>query len=316
MLQQTTVATVGPYYQKFLKRWATIEALAEADLEEVLQQWAGLGYYRRARGLHQCAKIICADYAGKFPEDYAALIKLPGFGAYTAAAVMAIGFNQRANVVDGNVERVVARWFNLATPLPKAKSELCKLAETLLPEARYGDYAQALMDLGATVCTPRSPKCELCPINTDCKGRIAQTADSLPRREKAKPKPLRRGIAFFVSNHRGEIFLRYRPENGLLAKMLEVPSTHWLEGKMPVLAKALGEAPLTGDWRLLDGLVSHTFTHFKLELRVAVAKVKRTSKTLGNCNNGYWIAPNKLDQQALPSLMHKVIRHALAEEES
>ena len=301
MLQQTTVAAVGPYFSKFLARWPTLRDLAKASRDEVMQMWAGLGYYRRARFLHECAQTLGRAYDGKFPTTEEALRKLPGCGPYTAAAIAAIAFDQRANVVDGNVERVMARLFAVKTPMPAGKPTLKKHAATLLPAKRHGDYAQALMDLGATVCTPRSPKCDLCPLAADCKARELGIAESLPRRGAVKAKPVRRAIAFVLTDAKGRIFLRQRPEKGLLASMMEIPSSVWNEGPMPTLVVAQKEAPVPARWTLLRGLVRHSFTHFDLELAVAVATSSRKVK-------GRYVDPADLRAEALPSVMRKIIR--------
>jgi len=306
MLQQTTVGAVGPYYAAFLNRWPTLQDLAQAKLDEVLQMWAGLGYYRRARGLHACAKVLVERFNGVFPREDKDLRSLPGLGPYTAAALRAIAFDLRANVVDGNVERVMARLYTVETPLPKAKKELTTLAESLLPSARYGDYAQALMDLGATVCTPQSPKCDLCPWKAICQARAAGDPASWPRRTKPKAKPLRRGVAFVAFKPSGAVFLRTRPETGLLAGMTEVPSTDWTEGPMPIWPSTVKKAPFAGKWALLPEHVHHTFTHFDLELAVAV--LLASART----GQGRWVKPEDLGSQALPSVMRKILRRAYA----
>lgn len=305
MLQQTTVAAVGPYFEKFLKRWPNIHALAKAELDDVMRLWAGLGYYRRARGLHACAQVIVRDYGGVFPQDEKELLKLPGLGPYTAAAIRAIAFDQCANVVDGNVERVVARLFRLEEPMPKGKKLLRERAASLLPQARFGDYAQALMDLGATVCTPRSPKCSLCPWVKDCAAQASGTMEAYPRREAPKARPLRRGIAFVAVDPKGRVLIRKRESEGLLAGMMEVPSTPWREGRRPSLSAAAAHAPVEGAWKLLKGSIFHTFTHFELELGIAVAQVQPKGKI-----RGHWVAPQEWAQEALPSVMRKVLGFA------
>ena len=307
MLQQTTVGAVAPYFQKFVKLWPKIADLAAASLDDVMRQWAGLGYYRRARSLHECAEKITTEYNGLFPESESKLLSLPGFGPYTAAAVMAIAFGQRANVVDGNVERVMARLFAVKTPLPKAKTELRALAAKLLPKSRYGDYAQALMDLGATICTPRRPKCDLCPWRRTCQAHAHGIEAQLPRRVKAKAKPVRRAIAFVLLDAHGRILLQKRPKDGLLGGMMEVPSSAWKESPMPTLAQAKKSAPAVATWSLLPGAVRHVFSHFELEVVVAVARLGKTS----NPEKGLWVNSNKLDEEALPSVMRKIIRHGL-----
>src|SRR5579885_2301985 len=227
MLQQTTVPAVMGYFARFLERRPDVEALAEAPLDEVLHAWQGLGYYARARNLHACARAVVARHGGAFPRDEAALRALPGIGDYTAAAIAAIAFDRRAAPVDGNVERVTARLFAIETPLPEAKPELRRLAASLVPERRAGDYAQAAMDLGATLCTPRKPRCVLCPWREECRARALGVAENLPRRRAAAARPVRRGVAFWAVREDGAVLLRRRPEAGLLGGMMEVPSTPW-----------------------------------------------------------------------------------------
>jgi A/G-specific adenine glycosylase len=305
MLQQTTVATVGPYFESFLARWPSVGALAAAGLDEVLHAWQGLGYYARARNLHRCAGHVAGELGGIFPDNEAALRQLPGVGAYTAAAIAAIAFGQRAVVVDGNVERVMARVFAVREALPGAKGRLYDLADYLTPGSRAGDYAQAAMDLGATVCTPRGPKCLLCPWKQDCAGR--DEAESLPRRARKPDRPTRRGVVFWITRPDGAVLLRRRPEKGLLGGMIEVPSTDWAEGIMPALAKARKESPLPAlDWRELPGAVTHAFTHFHLELRVIAGRVGRKAGP-----KALWRHPDEFAGQALPTVMKKVARHAL-----
>ena len=231
----------------------------------MLAAWAGLGYYARARNLHACARAVAERHGGKFPEDEAALRKLPGIGDYTAAAIAAIAFGKRATPVDGNIERVVARLFAVATPLPAAKAEIRALAETLTPEDRAGDFAQAMMDLGATICTPRRPACGLCPVRPDCRGYADGLAEALPYREAKGERPVRRGATFVAIRPDGAVLLRERPLHGLLGGMLETPSSPWAEAE-PAGKSARGYAPVAADWRKLPGLVEHTFTHFHLEL--------------------------------------------------
>jgi A/G-specific adenine glycosylase len=305
MLQQTTVATVGPYFQKFMKRWPTLNDLASAKLDAVLRMWAGLGYYRRARLLHACARKLREEFGGGFPQDEKTLGTLPGVGPYTAAAIAAIAFGQPANAIDGNVERVMSRIFSISDPLPKSKAKLRAAAATLIPEKRCGDYAQALMDLGATVCTPRSPECGLCPWQKTCRAFAQGLQESFPRRAKAKVKPLRRTVAFVLINSRGEVLLRRRPPRGLLAGMMEVPSSPWREGAaMPSLSDARAYAPSAEKWKRCPVLVRHIFTHFTLEVTVATATTEKRVR-------GHWVDPHKLDDEALPSLMKKIVRSAL-----
>jgi|GEM_PF-275235 len=233
MLQQTTVVAVVPYYRMFLARWPTVTALAAAPLEEVLAAWAGLGYYARARNLHRCARLIVDDRGGRFPDTEAALRELPGIGAYTAAAVAAIAFEQPAAAVDGNVERVMARLFAVTDPLPGAKPRLAALARTLVPERRCGDFVQAMIELGATVCTPTRPACLGCPWHPRCAGVRLGLAAGLPRRSERRQRPHRQGVVFWLTDPAGRVLVRRRPPRGLLGGMLEFPGTEWIEGAAP-----------------------------------------------------------------------------------
>src|SRR5690242_14567761 len=235
MLQQTTVATVGDYFHRFVKRWPTVEALAGAPIDEVLSAWAGLGYYARARNLHACARAVTEQHGGVFPSDEEALLALPGIGPYTAAAIRAIAFDEPASAVDGNVERVITRLFAIETPLHDAKAEINLRAATLVPQRRAGDYAQAMMDLGATVCTPRSPRCVICPLMAGCISRKRGIAEELPRRAPKAERPTRRGLAFVLTRKDGAVLLRKRPTKGLLGGMDEVPSSDWREGTLSIV---------------------------------------------------------------------------------
>ena len=318
MLQQTTVATVGPYFTGFLQRWPTVEALAAAPQEEVMKAWAGLGYYARARNMHACARTISSEYGGKFPEETEGLERLPGIGPYTAAAIAAIAFGRRATVVDGNVERVVARLFDIETPLPKAKPEIRECADTLTPQKRAGDFAQAMMDLGATLCTPRAPACNRCPINDLCDARARGTAALRPGRAPKKPKPKRTGACFWLTRN-GHVWLRRRPEKGLLGGMMEAPGTDWVPPlchgtvtklSQKDLAALYPWAPVAADWRLIPGFVIHSFTHFDLELVVLAAA---TRKKLVPGGDGRWVPLAELHAEALPTVMRKVAMHAMPE---
>ena len=305
MLQQTTVATVGPYFERFLERWPDIGALAASPLDDVLHAWQGLGYYARARNLHRCAVVVTRELGGRFPDDEEGLRELPGIGRYTAAAIAAIAFDKRATVVDGNVERVMARLFRVLMPLPNSKGALYDLADSLTPSERSGDYAQAVMDLGATICTPRNPKCLLCPWSDACAGR--DIATELPRRAPKKVRPLRRGVAFWLRRDDGAVMLRRRPEEGLLGGMIEVPSTEWREG--PPIDRSVAEkmAPFPcRDWKMLPGFVAHGFTHFRLELAVLSG-----SATGDPPPSSYWCPLDRLNEQALPTAMKKVVFHAV-----
>ncbi len=308
MLQQTTVATVGPYFRAFVERWPTVGDLAAADLDAVLHAWAGLGYYARARNLHKCARAVAGAHGGAFPDTEEGLRALPGIGPYTAAAIAAIAFDRPATVVDGNVERVMARLFAVEDSLPAAKSQLRALAQRLTPNARSGDYAQAVMDLGATVCTPRAPKCLMCPWQPSCQAQALSIAETLPRRAPKPERPLREGLAFWTMRSDGAVLLRRRPERGLLGGMMEVPSSDW--GASDWAARQspdLAQAPVAADWRELPGLVNHGFTHFRLELTVVAARVRKNARA-----DGVWIMPDAFGDHALPTLTKKVVRHALA----
>ena len=307
MLQQTTVAAVDGYFRRFVARWPTLAALAEAELDQVLHAWQGLGYYARARNLHKCARVLIADHGGRFPESEEGLRGLPGIGAYTAAAIAAIAFDRRATAVDGNVERVVARLFAVEEPLPGAKPALYRLAAGLTPDRRPGDYAQAVMDLGATVCTPKSPGCGRCPLAWDCTALAAGIAADLPRRASKPVRPTRYGTAFWTVRPDGAVLLRRRAESGLLGGMMEIPSTDWTEEPSPD-AEALAQAPSEADWRALSGRVRHTFTHFHLELEVMAAGVGERWREA----RGVWVPVERLGEHALPSVMKKVVRQALS----
>ncbi len=304
MLQQTTVVTVGPYFEKFLSLWPTVEALAAATQDQVLHAWAGLGYYSRARNLHKCAQTLVADFDGVFPKDEETLLLLPGIGPYTAAAIASIAFDVKATVMDGNVERVVARYYAINTPLPDAKKELKLLAGALTPHKRPGDYAQAMMDLGATICTPRNANCPQCPFSKNCMALAQGVVDVLPKRVPKKQKPTRRGTAFWLLRKDGAVWIRKRPEKGLLASMMEIPSTHWHEEA--ILGE--GDIPTRANWRRTPGIVKHTFTHFHLELAVVHASVSTTPQI-----EGIWVQPKDLGDYALPTIMKKIIAHALAQ---
>ena len=306
MLQQTTVKAVAPYYARFLERFPTVAQLAAAPLDEVLSLWAGLGYYARARNLHACAKAVAALHGGAFPDSEEGLLALPGIGAYTAAAIAAIAFDRRASPVDGNIERVIARLFAVEEELPGAKPRIRALAEQLTPTRRAGDFAQAMMDLGATICTPKKPACVLCPWRTPCAARARGDQEAFPRKAEKKTGVLRRGAAFVVL--RGDhILLRTRPEKGLLGGMTEVPGTAWSHDFDP--SCALRDAPFPRQtWRRLPGHVDHVFTHFPLQLIVHTANVSTSTRAPDGMR---WVSLDALATQALPNVMRKAIAHAL-----
>jgi A/G-specific adenine glycosylase len=301
MLQQTTVAAVIPYFHKFLNRWPQIQDLAAAAPDEVMAAWAGLGYYARARNLHACAKAVAALPGARFPETEEGLRDLPGIGPYTAAAIAAIAFGRHAAVVDGNIERVIARLRRIGTPVPKAKTQIAAIVSGLTPQARPGDFAQAMMDLGATVCTPRKPDCALCPWRGDCAVADLAEAEAFPVKAAKAARPLRRGTAFVLVTADRRVLLRRRPERGLLGGMYEPPGTPWGEcfgGEQ--------DAPLPARYRKMAGLVRHAFTHFELELEVYLAEDVDMSPV-----EGVWAPLDHLDDVALPNVMRKVLRHAL-----
>ncbi|MGB6538995.1 MAG: A/G-specific adenine glycosylase [Xanthobacteraceae bacterium] len=312
MLQQTTVKAVVPYYARFLARWPDVRALAAAPLDDVLKAWAGLGYYARARNLHACARALVQRHGGEFPQSETDLRALPGIGAYTAAAIAAIAFDAPASPVDGNIERVISRLYAVVTPLPAAKTEIAALALALTPARRCGDFAQALMDLGATICTPKRPACALCPCNEGCAAHRRGDAEIFPRRTPKRDGALRRGAAFLVRRSDGFLLVRTRPAKGLLGGMTEVPTTQWqpdfdeskaLEGA-PRFAAAKSRRSIV--WRRIPGRVRHTFTHFPLELTVYTAELPRTA---GAPPGTRWAALDGIAEEALPSLMRKVVAH-------
>ncbi|MEM8702060.1 MAG: A/G-specific adenine glycosylase [Pseudomonadota bacterium] len=308
MLQQTTVAAVKDYFDKFTRTWPRVEDLAAADEEDVMKAWAGLGYYSRARNLKKCAETIAQEHAGRFPETEDALLALPGVGPYTAAAIATIAFDRHAAVVDGNVERVLSRLRQIETPLPAAKTEIREEMARLTPEERPGDFAQAVMDLGATICTPKRPACGLCPWMPDCRVQNSGFAETLPRKAPKKEKPTRFGAAFVaVDGSNGSVLLRRRPPKGLLGGMTEVPGTEWSETFDG--SNALTFAPFKDEWQVCAGEVKHTFTHFHLRLQVFRAN---TSKDAVKAVDGAWWSPaNQLEDEALPTVMRKVLAVAL-----
>jgi A/G-specific adenine glycosylase len=329
MLQQTGVKTVGPYFEKFLTRWPDVGALGRASLDDVLRMWAGLGYYSRARNLHACAAAVLRDHGGVFPDTEEGLRTLPGIGPYTAAAIAAIAFGRRTMPVDGNIERVVSRLFAVEEPLPQAKPLIQQLAATLLGPARAGDEksragdeksragdeksragdsAQALMDLGSSICTPKKPACALCPLNDGCVARARGDQEIFPRKALKKAGALRRGAAFVVT--RGDALLvRTRPEKGLLGGMTEVPGSDWLAAQDD--KAALAQAPELKDlsrWHRKTGVVTHVFTHFPLELVVYTAKVSARARAPAGMR---WVPIATLKDEALPNVMRKAIAHGL-----
>jgi A/G-specific adenine glycosylase len=317
MLQQTGVKTVGPYFEKFLARWPDVAALGRASQDDVLRMWAGLGYYSRARNLHACAVAVLRDHGGVFPDTEEGLRQLPGIGPYTAAAIGAIAFDIRTMPVDGNIERVVSRLYAVEEPLPQAKPRIQELASTLLgpsragdEKSRAGDSAQALMDLGSSICTPKKPACALCPLNEDCVARARGDQETFPRKAPKKTGELRRGAAFIVT--RGdELLVRTRVEKGLLGGMTEVPGSEWLAGQGD--KAALQQAPaLKGvvRWHRKVGVVTHVFTHFPLELVVYTADVPARTRAPEGMR---WVPVATLAGEAFPNVMRKAIAHGLGD---
>jgi A/G-specific adenine glycosylase len=293
MLQQTTVVAVRDYFRRFVARWPTVEALAGADDAEVMGEWAGLGYYARARNLLACARAVARDHGGRFPDTRDGLLTLPGIGPYTASAIAAIAFDRPAVVVDGNVERVMARMFCVEVPLPGAKAELTRRAGSLTPDQRPGDYAQAVMDLGATVCTPRNPACGICPWWQDCEARAAGVQATLPRKTAKAEKPVRQGKVWIARREDGAFLLETRPARGLLGGMLGWPGSDW-DG-------AGGGAPLAAEWRETGAEVRHTFTHFHLRLAVEVTEADLAATPL----RGTFMPVAAFRPSDLPTLMRK-----------
>ncbi|MEO3417223.1 A/G-specific adenine glycosylase [Roseovarius sp. CAU 1744] len=295
MLQQTTVATVKSYFERFTRRWPTVAALAAADDGEVMGEWAGLGYYARARNLLKCARVVTHDHGGRFPDNRDALLTLPGVGPYTASAISAIAFDRAETVVDGNVERVMARLFDIHTPLPAAKPELTQAASQLTPSVRPGDYAQAVMDLGATICTPRAPACGICPWRVPCRARAAGNQADLPRKSPKTAKPTRHGIAYVAQRSDGAWLLERRPPKGLLGGMLGWPGSDWSDAPAPA-------PPLDAYWHSLTEEARHTFTHFHLRLQIEVARVEAPTMP----SRGAFLPAERFNPSELPTVMRKV----------
>jgi A/G-specific adenine glycosylase len=299
MLQQTTVVTVRDYFQRFVTRWPTVRDLAAAKDADVMGEWAGLGYYARARNLLKCARAVVEHHNGVFPADHTALLALPGIGPYTAAAVSSIAFDLPQTVLDGNVERVMARLYNVHTPLPAAKPELMARAAALTPATRPGDYAQAVMDLGATICSPKSPACGLCPWRDPCAARKAGTAPELPKKVPKKPKPIRHGTVYLAQRTDGAWLLETRPEKGLLGGMLGWPGSDWVDTQDD---RPSGIPPVLAEWRDLSADVRHTFTHFHLMLSVKLAQVPLSSAPV--------VGSFRLKEDFRPSDLPTVMRKA------
>lgn len=301
MCQQTTTTAASAYWHKFLKAWPRVEDLAAAPRDDILTAWAGLGYYARARNLHKCAGVVCTDYGDVFPDNESELLKLPGIGPYSAAAIASICYNEATNVVDGNVERVISRVFCVETVMPKAKSEIRNLAAGLADPKHPGDYAQALMDLGAHICKPKNPKCGECPWQSECAAHKSGNMTDYPKRKAKTARPVRYGAVFYIENE-GHIWLRQRPDKGLLGGMMELPGTGWTGDKLDVDVW-LEQAPTKSNWQQAEGEVKHVFTHFTLYLTVFTTQASADKFEIS-------ADLTKLDDHALPSLMRKAIRLA------
>ena len=311
MLQQTTVATVRKRFEVFIRRWPTVQALAAAPRNDVLAAWAGLGYYARARNLHKCAQAVVNELDGEFPRTPEELKKLPGIGDYTAGAIAAIAFGYPAVAMDTNAERVIARLFAVVEPLPDCKDTLRAHAEALLPRKAPGDFAQALMDLGAEICTARNPACALCPLLEDCAARARGLAEELPRKRKKPPKPRREGRAFWMPRTDGRVLLRRRPDEGMLGGMVEIPSSDW-DGAPPPFR---GQAPFNLDFEPLSAHVRHTFTHFHLSLklfRLADPLPTQRARLLPLPPGWFWHPVDRLEEAGLPTVMMKAARAFLS----
>ncbi len=318
MLQQTTVQAVIPYFVKFVDKWPSVNALAAARDEDLMQAWAGLGYYARARNLLKCARAVVSDHAGQFPDHMEGLKSLPGIGDYTAAAISSIAFNQVATVIDGNVDRVVSRWFAIETPLPDSKPEIRNLAATLFdwPEAeRPGDFAQAMMDLGATICTPKSPKCGICPVSESCQARLKGIAAELPRRKPKAAQPRRAGYIYWIIRKNGDVLFETRPDKGLLGGMVGLPTSDWVDWtvgskKFPLINHSISHISAMNKMHTVavsDNLkIRHTFTHFDLELRGIV--IQAGTAAIKPTETQFWVPAEKISVLGLPTVFRKFVK--------
>ena len=307
MLAQTTVTVVKNFFENFINRWPTINDLAEATIGDVLHAWQGLGYYARARNLHKSAQIISKELGGRFPDTELTLKQLPGVGDYTAAAIAAIGFNKPSTPVDSNIERVTARLFALTDTLPMGRAKIKEHASILTPKTRPGDFAQALMDLGSGICKSKSPKCNVCPLNIDCVATKKGNPEGYPIKKSRAKRRIRHGMVFWGTLADGRVMMRLRPKNGLLGGMTEFPSTDW-RASLWTLAEAKKQSPINGNWRQLEGIIHHSFSHFHLELIVLVAEVE-IKRGLRESRKLLWCAPTQFSKHALPTLMKKVASH-------
>jgi len=309
LLQQTTVAAATPYFHRFLARWPAVEDLAAAPEEEVMQAFAGLGYYSRARNLMSCAREIARR--GAFPSEETELRKLPGVGPYTSAAIAAIAFDQPASPIDGNIARIVARLCALPDPIDRSRTTIARETGALTPDKRAGDFAQAMMDLGAMVCRPRQPNCRSCPLRSDCAAFASGEPEAFPKRTANPRRPLRKGVAFFTRAQDGRILMRTRPASGLLAGTVELPGGQWSVNFD--MAEARRHAPLEAAWRRIPGFVEQSFTHFDLRLALYAARTHAGQPAPCGC---YWVEESRIPALALSSLMTKAVRHAMRDETS
>lgn len=303
MLQQTVVNAVVPYFLKFTKKWPNVHKLAKAKQEDVMREWAGLGYYARARNLHACATVVSNELKGVFPDTEADLKKLPGIGDYTAAAIMTIAHNKNTVVMDGNIERVTARYFAFQKPIPKEKPALKKLAGKFFADCkRPGDMAQALMDLGATICIPGKPRCSLCPLSADCKARKKNIAEKLPIKEKPKARPQKYGHVYWVTDGKGRVLIHRRPQKGLLGGMAGLPTSNWVTDKKEIVPPAIfGKTKETSPMPRIT--IEHTFTHFDLQLALHKAEMLKV-----NAPDYYWIKTDEIKDAGLPTVFSKVLK--------
>jgi A/G-specific adenine glycosylase len=305
MLQQTTVAAVAAYFERFIRCWPDVTSLASAPLDDVLAQWAGLGYYARARNLHRGARFVAEHFGGVMPRQADQLIEIPGIGPYTANAIAAIAFGECVPAIDTNAERVMARFLSFSGLLPGARAQLASLVAELVPHLRSGDFAQALMDLGSSICTPENPQCSVCPLSLRCKARRQNLTGILPCREKKVRRRVMRALAFVAIDDGGSVYLVRRPEAGLFGGMMQPPLTP-LAKNFPSSRNAMSQAPFHGDWKLKRGIVRHTLTHMELEIRTYVARFA------GRPNGeGIWLLPSEFKTAALPTAMRKMLTHAL-----
>ena len=306
MLQQTTVAAVVSYFERFIRRWPDVVALASASLDDVLAQWAGLGYYARARNLHRGARFVAEKFGGTMPARGDQLIEIPGIGPYTANAIAAIAFGERAAAIDTNAERVMARYLAFRGSLPGARAQLTSLVAGLVPELRAGDFAQGLMDLGSSICTTENPQCGVCPLTLRCEARRQGLTEHLPRKEKKTQRRVMRALAFVAIDDQGSVYLVRRPEAGLFGGMMQPPMTP-LRKNFPSAPDARSQAPFHGEWAIKRGVVRHTLTHIELEVRTYVAQFSARPN-----GEGIWLSPGEFSSAALPTAMRKMLAHALA----